>query len=210
MEVWNHFHTFLSLGSGDCEDHAILLCSLLIGFGLDAYVCVGTVREPSGGVRDHVWVITRSRRGGSASKPRVVFWETLTGQRYPHRLLTASRSGVVTKNGVDDDDTTPNYQVIGCAFNHRSFYANKQTNDSVALCNFSFEDERCWKGMDSEIMIGLEHQEKVPLCPPTISPMDLEVSMEHAIRHMVTSLRRNELRLSTDWDDQLSYMLGKL
>ena len=48
MEVWNHFHTFLSLGRGDCEDHAILLCSLLLGFGLDAYVCVGTVREPNG------------------------------------------------------------------------------------------------------------------------------------------------------------------
>ena len=53
MEVWNHFHTFLSLGRGDCEDHAILLCSLLLGFGLDAYVCVGTVREPNGDVRDH-------------------------------------------------------------------------------------------------------------------------------------------------------------
>ena len=32
--------------------------------------------------------------------------------------------------------------------------------------------------------------------------------MEHAIRHMITSLRRNELRLGTEWDDQLSYMLG--
>lgn len=223
MEVWNHFHTFLSLGSGDCEDHAILLCSLLLGFGLDAYVCVGTVREPSGSVRDHVWVITRSRRSGgssssSTSKPRVVFWETLTGQRYPHRLLSASRSGTGSSsssagspssaNPSVDSETTPNYQVIGCVFNHRSFYANKQANDSVALCNFSFEDERCWKGMDTEIMIGLEHQEKVPLCPPSILPMELEVSMEHAIRHMITSLRRNELRLATEWDDQLSYMLG--
>ena len=25
---------------------------------------------------------------------------------------------------------------------------------------------------------------------------------------MISSLRRNELRLNTDWDDQLSYMLG--
>jgi len=38
--------------------------------------------------------------------------------------------------------------------------------------------------------------------------MELEVQMEHAIRHMITSLRRNELRLGTEWDDQLSYMLG--
>ena len=220
MEVWNHFHTFLSLGRGDCEDHAILLCSLLLGFGLDAYVCVGTVREPNNGsVRDHVWVITRSRRGSgsnsSNNKCRVVFWETLTGQRYPHRLLSAGVSNGInnmssTANGTGDgtDLTTPQYQVIGCAFNHRTFYANKQKNDSIKLCNFTFEDERCWKGMDPEIMIGLEHQEKVPLCPPTLNPLELEVTMEHAIRHMITSLRRNELRLSTDWDDQLSYMLG--
>ena len=66
MEVWNHFHTFLSLRRGDCEDHAILLCSLLLGFGLDAYVCVGTVQDQGAGgtIRDHVWVITRSRRNG--------------------------------------------------------------------------------------------------------------------------------------------------
>ena len=44
--------------------------------------------------------------------------------------------------------------------------------------------------------------------PPTINHIELEVQMEHAIRHMITSLRRNELRLGTEWDDQLSYMLG--
>ena len=25
-----------------CEDHAVLLCGLLLGFGLDAYVCIGS------------------------------------------------------------------------------------------------------------------------------------------------------------------------
>jgi len=175
MEVWNHFHTFLSLGRGDCEDHAILLCSLLLGFGLDAYVCVGAVRESTGATRDHVWVITRSRRGSSSSssRTRVVFWETLTGQRYPHRLLSTGGSssggggngggGGGGGGGGPDADTTPQYQTIGCAFNHRTFYANRQSNDSVPLCNFTFEDERCWKGMDPEIMVGLEHQERVPL-----------------------------------------------
>lgn len=28
------------------EDHCLLLCSLLLGFGLDAYVCIGTVSVP--------------------------------------------------------------------------------------------------------------------------------------------------------------------
>ncbi|KAJ8303256.1 hypothetical protein KUTeg_019652 [Tegillarca granosa] len=41
-EQWTNTHAFLCRNKGDCEDHAILLCSLLLGFGLDAYVCVGT------------------------------------------------------------------------------------------------------------------------------------------------------------------------
>lgn len=58
--------------SQDCEDHAILLCSLLLGFGLDAYVCVGT--KSKGAV--HAWVVTISIEG------TVVFWESLNGHRY--------------------------------------------------------------------------------------------------------------------------------
>ena len=64
----------------------------------------------------------------------------MTGQRYPHRLLSAGggnkNSGSMTGGagtGVDGD-TTPQYQVIGCAFNHRykvqrmlywAFFGNK-------------------------------------------------------------------------------------
>eukprot|EP00474_Spongospora_subterranea_P009120 CRZ09578.1 hypothetical protein [Spongospora subterranea] len=32
-------------GYGGVEDHCVLLCSLLLGFGLDAYVCCGKVWE---------------------------------------------------------------------------------------------------------------------------------------------------------------------
>ena len=33
---------FISRRRGDVEPHAYLLCSLLLGFGLDAYVVLGT------------------------------------------------------------------------------------------------------------------------------------------------------------------------
>jgi hypothetical protein len=56
----------------DCEDHATLLCSLLLGFGLDAYVCFGT--KAKGSV--HAWVMTISTDG------LVTFWESLNGHRY--------------------------------------------------------------------------------------------------------------------------------
>ena len=55
----------------DCEDHSVLLCSLLLGFGLDAYVCVGTKSRDA----SHTWVITISTDGCTT------FWESLTGDR---------------------------------------------------------------------------------------------------------------------------------
>ena len=54
IERWNCLHSFLAKGSGDVEDHSTLLCSLLIGFGIEAYVAVGTA-----GGEPHTWVLTR-------------------------------------------------------------------------------------------------------------------------------------------------------
>lgn len=47
LQMWNSPHAFLAAGRGDVSDHALLLCSLLLGFGLDALVCVGTVVQSS-------------------------------------------------------------------------------------------------------------------------------------------------------------------
>lgn len=65
-ETWHGMHTFLCRGSGDAEDHAVLLAGLLLGFGLDAYVCIGLSGEGP-----HAWVLTLGERP--------LFWEALTG-----------------------------------------------------------------------------------------------------------------------------------
>lgn len=44
-QSWTSPHAFLSAGRGDASDHALLLCSFLLGFGLDAFVCVGQVHS---------------------------------------------------------------------------------------------------------------------------------------------------------------------
>jgi len=56
----------------DIENHACLLCSLLLGFGLNAYVCLGTKNNNSA----HAWVVTIGPDDGV-----VTFWESLTGNR---------------------------------------------------------------------------------------------------------------------------------
>lgn len=45
IEYWHSTHSFLAKRVGDCEDHAVLLCSLLLGFRLNAYVAIGTVKD---------------------------------------------------------------------------------------------------------------------------------------------------------------------
>ena len=83
-ETWHSFNTFLGLGYGDCEDHAALLCSMLLGFGLDAYVVIGYSTDGP-----HVWVLTRMiQRTPTGSEIRkYTFWESLTGQKYDQSEL---------------------------------------------------------------------------------------------------------------------------
>ena len=73
VEQWLHLHTFLAKSRGDSENHSILLCNLLLGFGLNAYVCIGTKTKN----QSHAWVVTIS-----VDNEEVIFWESLTGNRY--------------------------------------------------------------------------------------------------------------------------------
>lgn len=76
VEVWHSMQSFLSRGCGDSEDHAVLLCNLLLGFSMEAYVVVGINSEGA-----HAWVITRGNPSQSG-KQKITFWESLTGQRF--------------------------------------------------------------------------------------------------------------------------------
>ena len=49
----------------------MLLCSLLVAFGLNAFVCIGTKIKGLA----HCWVVTINIDGSAT------FWESLTGQR---------------------------------------------------------------------------------------------------------------------------------
>ena len=43
-ESWADLHSVLAGRKGDVEEHALLLCSLLLGFDLDAYCAIGTTQ----------------------------------------------------------------------------------------------------------------------------------------------------------------------
>ena len=72
-DIWHRFQSFLANGSGDYQDHSLLLCSLLLGFGLDAYVVCGSSSEGP-----HMWVLVIKK---TDKKVKYTYWESLTGQR---------------------------------------------------------------------------------------------------------------------------------
>lgn len=102
--AWQQLHTTLAARGGCIEDLANLLCSLLLGFGLDAWVCLGTSIAADGVEESHAWVATISERAapehagapdsrdkadasGSGSSSDVVFWEPLTGERVSFDII---------------------------------------------------------------------------------------------------------------------------
>mmetsp|Transcript_8831 Transcript_8831/g.16885 ORF Transcript_8831/g.16885 Transcript_8831/m.16885 type:complete len:1327 (+) Transcript_8831:224-4204(+) len=89
---WKDPQYFLFTRKGPAQDHALLLCSILLGSGRDAYVCKGTIwtTKETEDIEDetkpmykeapklveHVWVMTREPGGW------VTFWEPCTRDLY--------------------------------------------------------------------------------------------------------------------------------
>lgn len=156
----------------------MLLCNLLLGFGLDAYVAIGTNSEGS-----HAWVLTRRLAGG---KHKVDFWESLTG----------------TKMDSDDPRVHRFYRTIGCVFSNKHFMGNIQADDRVVNTNWDFEDEYMWKQMSSSMINTLSSSNGIGYLMPSTS-LDVsaeEKRLEGLLRDKIGSVRRNDHNLGTQWD----------
>ncbi|XP_039593874.1 centrosomal protein of 76 kDa isoform X1 [Polypterus senegalus] len=199
QEQWCTLLAFLCRNKGDCEDHANLLCSLLLGFGLDAYICVGTKSKAV----PHTWVMTIGING------TVVFWESLTAHRYIFKPVNPDDPPL-----VQQPKPAYPYKTIGCVFNHQSFYANCQPSDAVELCVFDFSNESRWKAMSEEAIKSVCAPGSTasicdfpPLWAPIIDCAATSNEIEQELRYLLAE-HRKDLDLSTVWDDNLSYLLS--
>jgi centrosomal protein CEP76 len=170
VEIWQSAHTFLTLGKGDVEDHAILLCNLLLGFGLDAFVAVGiSINGP------HLWVLTRSKIDNK--KYSTTFWESLTGQR-------------VT---VEDPKVFRFYKRIHCVFNDTKFYANIQIDDTVFNTIYNLEDEFLWKTVPTDKITSLSKYSFAPILDIiTVDKYKMEVDIEREIKSKIAKFRKSK------------------
>jgi centrosomal protein CEP76 len=201
VDQWLNVHTFLAKNGGDHENHSLLLCSLLLGFGLDAYVCVGTKLKNQA----HTWVTTLSH-----DCKEVVFWESLTGNRYLHIYINPD-DPPLDKNVLVKHP----YKTISCVFNHQSFYANIQPVANVDACSFNLRDESRWKAMSDDAILNICSPTFVSTVPcfPALCQNQLDAALvandlEHQLRALIIE-HRKEIGLNTSWDDNLSYLLNQ-
>lgn len=185
VEIWHSMQAFLSRGCGDSEDHSVLLCNLLLGFGLEAYVCVGTNMEGA-----HTWVLTFDYSDGA--KAKVIIWESLTGQKFK----------------LGDPRIKKFYRTVGCVFNDKSFYANVQPSDMFENVIFDFGDTDLWKAMDSTIIKSLPKVPMANLMPSELDVIEEEKALEKALKAKISGLRFSECGLKSKYDKQLEYMLS--
>jgi len=198
LEQWQSLLAFLCAKKGDHEDHSNLLCSLLLGFGLQAFVCLGT---RSGGAR-YSWVMTRYCDG------TVKFWDPITGIRYPHQLVDPYDPPIVSQ-----PITKHPFKAVDCIYNHESFYANSQELSNVETTRFDLESRSIWKQMNSDAIKSVCKIDQLnscrqfpPLAAPTLDPILISHTVEKELQSLIIRYRE-DLELSTTWDQHLSDLL---
>lgn len=184
-EQWLSLFAFVSQRQGHPCNHATLLCSLLLGFGLDAYCCIGALEEADD--KTGVCVITRVKERSGAYT--VTVWNPTTGARTPvsgaHPFVTAD-----------------------CMFNHRSFFANIQVANRILTTSFDVNNEEFWKPI---VNLKLRNLPRFPVAPllstPPLTHTD-ERSLEMGVRARIESYR-DGIGLQTQYNDDISYTLAQ-
>jgi len=197
-EQWLSIHSFLCVKKGDHQDHSNLLCSLLLAFGLDAYVCVGSKKNGA----SYTWVMIKYSDGS------VYFVDPVAGVRYSHNTVKPN-DPPSTKQPLNKY----NFKAIGCVYNNSCFYANCQPLDTVETCMFDFTSQSLWKRMTSTSVTASINPPNIchpppPLTTPTLDPVLLSNQVETELIRLITRHRKDTLGLTTLWDDQLSFILS--
>ncbi|KAH9600427.1 CEP76 [Trypanosoma melophagium] len=180
---WLSMFVFLSQKRGEPCNHAALLCSLLLGFGLDVYCAVGTNKKG----KTVIFVVSRKRIGSNSFD--VMLWEPTTGDRFS---LT---------------DAHP-YETIGCMFNHRSFYANIQQSDVVVTTSFDLDNEELWKPLNPLKLRMIPKYPNPPLLWVSCDSKNIENQLQTSLIREITEYRDTR-GVTTSFDDNLTYVLSQ-
>jgi centrosomal protein CEP76 len=204
---------------GGIEDHAVLLCSLLLGWGLDAWVVLGlavspeaipplsTQSAPDLDMGPHCWVVTFSGTDLGSQFPKVTFWESTTGKQYEDVTFLS-----------DSTNHSHHFREVHAIYNCDAFILNIQKNASVdpkfpsAVMSFAIGDDRSFQVLDfhPDSRRFLAHPgTRIALRSSRFNSEEL-ISMESALEaHIRAEFKtwRNELGLSTTFEPTICTIL---
>lgn len=183
-QSWLPTFVFASQRQGHSCNHAALLCSLLLGFGLDAYCAIGRTTADAVGT----FVLVRTRTASGALE--VAVWDPLLGERGP--VATGAHS----------------LATVDCLFNHKLFFANVQASSAVNATSFELDNDGLWKPVNP---LKLRLVPKYPGCSLLFEPVaayEVEADLALKVRAQMAA-RRDAIGQLTAFDDSLSYVLGQ-
>ena len=192
--VVHSLNALMARGGGGLEDHVFLLTSLLLGFGLDAYVASGV------GEGGAPLMVTVTRQAG-----RVVLWDACTGTR--HALSPRQHHKRVAHAAALPPP--PPLQRVWAVWNDRRYFANVQLEDDVELVDWQLEGSG-WAAMDEAAIALLPQRTPFPLQPCTVDPLASATQLEADLRRLISAYRRHTADLTTSWCPQLSYTLSPM
>eukprot|EP00826_Nyctotherus_ovalis_P009242 TRINITY_DN12432_c0_g2_i11.p1 TRINITY_DN12432_c0_g2~~TRINITY_DN12432_c0_g2_i11.p1 ORF type:complete len:360 (-),score=51.64 TRINITY_DN12432_c0_g2_i11:98-1177(-) len=189
IEQWSTFHSFLTHAKGDTEPRSVLLCCLLLGFGLEAYIAVGTRKEEFRVWHGpHTWVLTCLKNNDRTLKT-IYFWETMTGERME----------------INSSKVRRYYGAISCVFGAGKFYGNVQREELAEKVSFDFEDGKCWKSMSEQRLKALKPWNFPIALMLGKDPLVLAQVIEEKLKERIKEYRKGK---NTEFDEELSSMLN--
>lgn len=193
--IWLTYPSFLACGRCSATSHALLLCSLLLGFGLNAFVVLGVLSAELGGMNAS-WVMTRSpvaaaaAAAGGPKSARICFWDPVTGTR---TLLSENTR----------------YGAVDMLFNHASIYAVNQMDTSIKSIDLQEQPYALPRWSVFKPAGGSSSSKAVcSLHASRLNVAEAQLQVENDLRALILDMRKLH-SLATEFDPQLEHILGQ-
>ncbi|KAK7198179.1 CEP76 C2 domain containing protein [Novymonas esmeraldas] len=180
---WLSPFIFVSQRQGHCCNHATLLCSLLLGFGLDAFCAIGSGHNGEASV----FVVSRSADARGAA--RVTVWNPASGERSSPSEQAA-------------------FSTVDCLFNNKAFFANCQATNSIASVSFECYNEEAWKPLNVLKLRMVPRYPSAPLLFEAAAAPSVERTLEIELRAAISAYR-DSFGVMTAYDSVVSYVLSQ-